>query len=892
MNKILFFLIVMISTVLAGSKIHAQKIMPVKVPLAAPKVVNFAERVRYEKEHPAIRKNQITLKAEDKDKKLRFKPQSIPANAIKFNIPHRRIPGGIDTKKVESLMSPPPSISFNGIMDNHHNPADLNGAAGINHLMETTNGAFSVYTKTGTLLSTVTPPAFFSLYAPSALTDPHIIYDIANRRYIIVMIGVSNLSGQGGAFLAVSQTADPTGDWFTYFHHIQTSDTTFTLDYPLLGYNTNWVVVTISASRVYVFNRASLYSGTIDTVNTFISPSLGTAFLGPALTYDTSQTTEYLVENMNGNSGGSGYVRISTITGTPDAPVFATGSTIGISRTWNDGSFQVPQNGGTETLDGGDSRINNSIYINNALWFCHAVALPASVPTHSAIDWWQLDPMTPSIRQFGRVEDTTGANFYFYPSLAVNAHGDAVLGYCQSSHGMFASAAYSIHALTDPTDTMESSNLYKPGLGYYNITTMTDPRNRWGDFTGMAVDPVDGSFWNFGLFADTVNKWGTVVAHIIVPPSADLYSKDVIADNGTEPNPSLQPMYQSEDIWLRQSEDLTHTFAHITEPARHPGNNYVYVAVHNRGNAASSGTEHLTLYWAKAGSALSWPMSWNGGSFFDPGHTMLMGAPIGTQTIPAIPAGDSAILVFPWVVSDPAIYTLPIFTGDLNHFCLLSRITLGDVAPYGMTFPETSDLYQNVQYNNNIVWKNIEVFEVGTHGLMASASAIVGNLTDAKMKVKFRFNTVDANGAEGFLAKGKLVVTAKGKLIDYFKQNRISGNGIKETGQGTFEVTKDGAELDNIYLEPKEMGAFEMKFVPNNANDSLKGFAINFTQIEDLNGTDHIIGGQTFVFGQVKGFGTSMAGTTDGANSKWHWWYIILILAGLLILLNAMRRKK
>ncbi len=49
--------------------------------------------------------------------------------------------------------------------------------------------------------------------------------------------------------------------------------------------------------------------------------------------------------------------------------------------------------------------------------------------------------------------------------------------------------------------------------------------------------------------------------------------------------------------------------------------NYVYVRVRNRGDAASSGTERLRVYWAKASTGLSWPSQWvdytnnTGGSF-------------------------------------------------------------------------------------------------------------------------------------------------------------------------------------------------------------------------------------------------------------------------------------
>ena len=128
-------------------------------------------------------------------------------------------------------------------------------------------------------------------------------------------------------FLAVSKTDDPTGDWWLYFFPETNGN-----DYPLLGFNKNWVVVTIViGQRIYVFNRDSLYNGTLGTMNTFVD-NTAMGFWGPAQTYDSAQATEYIIQNWNGNSGGYGYVKVSTITGTPDAPVYTAGTTIGIDK--------------------------------------------------------------------------------------------------------------------------------------------------------------------------------------------------------------------------------------------------------------------------------------------------------------------------------------------------------------------------------------------------------------------------------------------------------------------------------------------------------------------------------------------------------------------------------
>lgn len=108
--------------------------------------------------------------------------------------------------------------------------------------------------------------------------------------------------------------------------------------------------------------------------------------------------------------------------------------------------------------------------------------------------------------------------------------------------------------------------------------------------------------------------------------AADLYMKDTPADSGIEPNPDGGPMWISEDIWVRTTPDpgyqpypfpegsppwvpLPHVNPEYRDP-KYSVPNYVYVRVRNRGSTASSGTERLRAYWAKASTGLSWPSQW------------------------------------------------------------------------------------------------------------------------------------------------------------------------------------------------------------------------------------------------------------------------------------------
>src|SRR5579863_130892 len=175
----------------------------------------------------------------------------------------------------------------------------------------------------------------------------------------------------------------------------------------MFRFNSNWVVVTandfINGSspvygKVYVLDRATVYAGSSATVTSFTDENAFT--LAPAQTYDASQNTEYIVQDWNGSSGGYGYVEIGTITGTATAPVYSAGSQIGVNQPWGENPVGAKQSGSSNTIETNDTRINSPIYINGSLWFCHTVYLPASSPTYSGVDWWQINPSALSIEQF------------------------------------------------------------------------------------------------------------------------------------------------------------------------------------------------------------------------------------------------------------------------------------------------------------------------------------------------------------------------------------------------------------------------------------------------------------------------------------------------------------
>lgn len=248
------------------------------------------------------------------------------------------------------------------------------------------------------------------------------------------------------------------------------------------------------------------------------------------------------------------------------------------------------------------------------------------------------------------------------------------------------------------------------------------------------ADKVGGYTYNASGFSNELGYGRLNLYRAVLKAGADLYIKDQITDSGLEPNPSTGRYFVSPDIWVRKTNDGIER--HQNPEAGQT--NYVYVKVRNRGSLSSGFFgNRLKLYWASASAGLGWNYPWIGDRYLCNGNIVPIGGQIGsTRTIPPIAAGGFTTMVFEWNPPKPSAY--PCFT-DASHFCLLARIETRTASPFGMAFPETTDLYWNVRNNNNIAWKNVTVVNLLPDMLMVRSSILI---TGAKLLGR-SFNTTN-----------------------------------------------------------------------------------------------------------------------------------------------------
>lgn len=395
-------------------------------------------------------------------------------------------------------------------------PPDTTGDLGPNHYVQWVNLRYSVYTLTRDANNNITAfnlvggfpkqgnvvwQGFGGRCASDNDGDPIVQYDQLNDRWILTQFAVSGTPYT--QCVAVSTTGDPTG---TYNRYAYSYGTDFN-DYPKMGvwgndyyitYNMFRRGRTFSGNKVCAFEGAVMRAGgaarqvcaqTSSSHHSLLPADLEGTTLPPAnspnfLLSMTSTAINFWKFTVNWSGSGSG-----TLTGpTPIAGISA------FSRTCSGGTC-IPQPGTSRTLDSLADRLMYRLSYRNfgtreALLVNHSVASGGG----SGIRWYELTnatgqtiaSATPVVRQQGTYAPT--ADYRWMGSAAMDKTGGIAVGYNISNGSTIKpSLRYAFRGPNDPLGALgtETNILAGPGV-------QTGTLSRWGDYSMMSVDPVDG----------------------------------------------------------------------------------------------------------------------------------------------------------------------------------------------------------------------------------------------------------------------------------------------------------------------------------------------------------------------------------------------------------------
>jgi subtilisin-like proprotein convertase family protein len=426
-----------------------------------------------------------------------------------------------------------PGVSFKSIdytQSQQGVPPDPDIMVGRDHVVVGVNTSFQVYDKSGNSL--VGPLLYEDFWGANCGTgssvvmfDPYSGYDEENGRYVLGITAYDpnvNNGNNGYACIAVSQTDSAAGQWYLYsFDGNPGTGTDYFFDYPHIGIGQDALYLSANMfgssfvrNHVFAFQKDAMYAGlaansvkiNVGSTNFTLQPAKLKGFLTGGWPTNASEP-HYFVDAQYGNSQTRLTVwAFANPWGTPSLTQAGT-------VTVNSYSLPVsqPQLGGSN-IQGNDNRLLDVEYWNGRLWATHTIGCNPGSGTVNCVRWYEINISsgTPALVQQGTF--ASNSEYRSFPDLGVNACGDMLVGYTKTSTSIYPSVYVAGRESGDALGTLKSETLVHAGEDFY--TAYDSVPRRWGDYTGMALDPDGRTFWYVGEYSrnQATARWSTWVS--------------------------------------------------------------------------------------------------------------------------------------------------------------------------------------------------------------------------------------------------------------------------------------------------------------------------------------------------------------------------------------------
>ncbi|HTB06462.1 MAG TPA: T9SS type A sorting domain-containing protein, partial [Bacteroidia bacterium] len=442
-----------------------------------------------------------------------------------------------------------PIVSFDANAGQGYVPLDPNGMIGSNYYVQTINCTYAVWNKTGTskLAETDLSKLFGKFTSDDG--DPVTMYDKFADRWILTEFQAGKSGNIDTMMFAVSVTNDPTGSFYLYYFCY---DATETSDYPKYAiwadgyYQTcncqpNDYVIVYDRTKMLAGNKAAGYIKMSYTFNPWNTGCGGEFYCPQMLTADGTLPPygypNYLFDFTDpnwGSSCGSNAIRVFkvAVNWTSKTGTIALAQTLTTSAfnsvfpaNLNNATYRMdidqPGSANYASLDASEGFFSYRIpYLRwasyNAAVMCNVVnngTDATSGSTIAAVRWYELR------------QDTTTKNWSIYqqstyapdkssrwcPAIAMDQNGSIGLQYSISnSTSIYPGLRYTGRKSCDALNTM---TLAEGTAATGNVAANTS--NRWGDYSHLSVDPIDGiTFWGTSMYANSKVSGSHVISHI------------------------------------------------------------------------------------------------------------------------------------------------------------------------------------------------------------------------------------------------------------------------------------------------------------------------------------------------------------------------------------------
>ena len=419
-------------------------------------------------------------------------------------------------------------------------PHDPTGDVGLEYYVQAINvTSVGVYSKNGGLVHAFAMEDFWADLDRESGGDPIVLYDEREDRWIMAEFPRGN-----AVLIAVSETSDPLGAYFAYQFN-----TPFFPDYPKYGIWPEHLVLTTNEGSPaqlseYFLDKKSLYAGdslvTIQRVE--IEGEIFTEFgFLTATPIDVDglvdpTDTRPMIMRLNDASWGNvaedvlDIYRFDVDLENPDATIV---ELIRMKTTPYDaypcseagqGFACIAQPDSALGIDGLPETIMNvpkyrSFDTHESIVLCFITDV-TNGDDLSGIRWMELRKTASSdwsIYQEGTYAPSDSIN-RFMPSIAMDAHGNIGLGYDVASRDVYAGIRYTGRTADAPLGTMNIEEFH-----VVNGQGVVNSRTRYGDYSQMSVDPVDGrTFWYTSEYASKNVVKSRIVSFKILQDTVDL----------------------------------------------------------------------------------------------------------------------------------------------------------------------------------------------------------------------------------------------------------------------------------------------------------------------------------------------------------------------------------
>jgi len=385
------------------------------------------------------------------------------------------------------LVMPLPTHNFAGLLGSY--PTDANGDVGTRHYVQAVNVGLGVFDKaSGERLAAVDINDLFDgTNTPcddGNWTDPVVVYDHLADRWVFIDVATSN-----HLCLAMSKNDDPvSGGWWLYAYPVDQLP-----DFPKLtvwpdGY---YATLNTKPTRVLTFGREAMLSGQsiravhFEVENTIWGNILPSNLEGEPPPEGTPNFYLYLDVSPRGIDLWRFHVDWTS----PSNSTFVCSGPVGTSP------IQLPPN--TVPQLGTSQELYANWNLNMQVQYRRIAGVESLWATSTvgsngvaSIRWQEIrDPSgTPYLYQEGTYQPD--ANHRWMGSLAVDRMGNMAVGYSVTSSSMYPGIRYSGRMAQDRRGMLREEQSLIEG------TAAQTDGSRWGDYTAMAIDPVDGcTFW-------------------------------------------------------------------------------------------------------------------------------------------------------------------------------------------------------------------------------------------------------------------------------------------------------------------------------------------------------------------------------------------------------------